>query len=80
MIARGPDETDDNEKPRHSPTSDAYEVALAALRDASDFGPGRCGGDHRGSASAPDSIALKVISMSCAGKASLVTPIRLLAH
>jgi DNA-binding transcriptional LysR family regulator len=45
-----------------------------------DFGSGRCGGDHRGFASAPDSIALKVISMSCSGKASLVTPIRLLAH
>lgn len=52
----------------------------AARPYASDFGPGRRGGDHRGFASAPDSIALKVISMSCAGKASLVTPIRLLAH
>jgi ribosomal protein S27AE len=45
-----------------------------------DFGSGRSGGDHRGFASAPDRIALKVISMSCPGKASLVTPIRLLAH
>jgi hypothetical protein len=43
-------------------------------------GSARYGGDQVGLVSLRDSTALKVISMSCSGKASLVTPIRLLAH
>src|SRR5215470_841035 len=37
-------------------------------------------GDQPASAYAGGSTALKTISMSCSGKASLDTPIRLLAH